>query len=69
MTKLRLFVKLEPFLIIFIICLMIINFIPNDYLSEKLKIKQKFVLYECNDGSCSGWADRVKGKIILFHFV
>ena len=45
---------------------MIINLMPNKNLGEKSKKKQKYVLYECNDGNCSGWADRVKGKSFLF---
>ena len=44
MIKLRLFNKLESFMIILIICLMIINLMPNKNLGEKSKKKQKETL-------------------------
>jgi NADH:ubiquinone oxidoreductase subunit 3 (subunit A) len=57
--------KKGVFITILIICFGIFV-ILNDNLSEKSKKNQKYVLYECIDRSCSGWADRVKGKSFLF---
>ena len=40
-------------------------FVKTPGFENKVKNQQKYVIYECIDSSCSGWADRVKGKFII----
>jgi len=37
-------------------------FVKTPGFKNKVKNQQKYVIYECIDSFCSGWADRVKGK-------
>jgi len=56
--------KKQITILVLIVCFVffafhIVNYNRGEH--PKAKKKQKYVLYECNDSSCSGWADRVKG--------
>jgi len=45
---------------VLIIVFLIFCYIFKNNLNEANN--KKYLLYECNDENCSGWADRIKGK-------